>query len=255
VLIRENKELPVKVIDVLREDTPARTGWHVTDLLRCPRVTYWAKIGEKPHFSKATLLRFARGRAHHGILEVFPLKEIVREKDGITGTIDMIGDRIVEIFTTSVSVNKIKTETDVVNVFSYKVDQLMAYCYMNGETSGDLLVFFIMGDYSRFAETPLGLTYVGIEPELKSWTFYFEESELKEVWDLILGRKKLIEECLRKKEVPEEKGEEWECNNCFYAHICPDAKRLDGIDIEKAKDTLRQLEWAVERLRKRESKV
>ena len=252
MLIKENLELPAKVLGILRKNVHFRGRWHLTDLLRCPRVTYRLAMGEMPQYRNATLLRFTRGGSHHELLEVFPLREIPREKDGVRMTIDMIGDNITEIYTTMLSSNKVKSEEDVAKVFPLKVDQLMGYCHACKEARGDLLVFHLFGDYSRFTETPIGLEYTGVQPELKSWTLYFNEVELSELWDLVLSKKAILERAVKEKKIPEEKGEKWECMyDCGFTHVCPDAKVVDGISIEKARKTLRDLEYAVEGIMKR----
>ena len=252
MLIKENKELPEAILAVHRKKIHVRSKWHLTDLLRPPRVLYYFMTGVEPRYSDATLLTFARGHAHHGVLQVFPLTEIPREKDGVKMTIDMIHSSITEIFTTTMSSNKVKVLEDVPKVFPDKVDQLKGYVYASGETHGDLLVFHLFGDYSRFTDTPVGLEYTGIEPELKSWTLFFEESELKEFWDGILANKAYIELCLKTSTIPDCEGDNFKCNRCPFSYICPDAKMVDNIDVEKAKIILATLESAVERIKEKE---
>lgn len=206
----ENKTIRKEVLRLLRK-RKRRPSWSVTRLTCCPRKTFWEFSGFewKPEDEEQTQLVFSRGRAHHDILEVFPDKEKRLVKDGIVGHYDMRGRRIVEIFTTNLSLNRVKDPSKVVEVFPMKVRQLMAYLYMEGETEGDLLVFYLMGDYSK-----------PIKPELKCYTCYFTYEELEENWKFLLGRKRLIEECLKKGEPPIERGFEWECKNCGYLYKC-----------------------------------
>jgi hypothetical protein len=176
-------------------------------------------------------LIFARGRAHHGVLESpFSLKEVPRKMDSevyrgdypipIYGDIDFIGERITEIFTTTLSSNKVKLPSDAMDVFVIKLRQLRAYCYFEGELSGDILVFFLFGDYSRFDEIAGKKVYVGLRPKLRDFTFNFEKEDLLEVWQLMNQNIAEIEHAKKTGIPPLMVGEEWECNYCGYNYIC-----------------------------------
>jgi len=230
--VRENFEVPRKIIDALAKREWRPRHYSVTKLICCPRKTYYAMIGKKPVILDETYLTFARGRAHHGVLEVYKLKEIARRKDSevldengkpipIYGDIDMIGDRITEIFTTSMSSKRVKKPEDAIRVFPLKVKQLMAYCYFEGEYEGDLLVFFLFGDYTRFEVDMFGnKKYVGIRPKLRCFTFEFTKEDLLEVWQLMNQNLAEIEHAKKTGIPPFDVGEEWECNNCGFNYIC-----------------------------------
>lgn len=223
--VRENPGVVEKVMKKLRGRQRRPRQYSVTKLICCPRKTYYRMIGKKEVITDATQLLFARGRAHHGVLEVLPLREIRREKKAfngmpIRGDIDMIGQRITEIFTTSLSSKKVRLPSDVIKVFPMKLKQLRAYCYFEGESEGDLLVFFLFGDYSRVVEVFGKKQYVGIRPVLRDWTFEFTEAELLEVWDLMNNNLAEIEQAKKDGIPPLATGEEWECNNCGYNHLC-----------------------------------
>ena len=184
-LLTHKKRLPVK-------------DYSVTKLTCCPRKTYCGMVGIPEVVPVGRELVFTRGRAHHEILEVFRPNEVHVTKDGIPGDIDMVGNRITEIFTTNISSKKVEKDEDVPKVFVMKVKQLEAYLYMSGEVEGDLLVFFLFGDYTRLRVLPNGKTrYTGVVPELKDWTMAFEESELKKNWEELLAKKEVIDECLK----------------------------------------------------------
>jgi len=183
-LLSHRKKLPLK-------------GYSVTKLTCCPRKTYCEFLGIPQVPPVGRELVFTRGRAHHEILEVFRPNEVVVSKDGIPGHIDMIGNRITEIFTTNISSKKVKTEEDVPKVFVMKTKQLEAYLHMVGEVEGDLLVFFLFGDYTRLRVLPNGKTrYTGVVPELMDWTMVFDDNELYRNWQELLAKKELINECL-----------------------------------------------------------
>ena len=228
--VRENFEVPEKIIKLLRRRQFRPRSYSVTRLICCPRKTYFRMTGKKEVILDETQLIFARGRAHHGVLEVYPLKDISRMKDSevqklgkpfpIYGDIDMIGDRITEIFTTALSSNRVKLPSDAIDVFKIKVKQLRAYCYFENEYEGDLLVFFLFGDYSRFIEIVGKKHYVGLRPKLRCFTFDFTKDDLLEVWKLMNLNLAEIEHSKETGIPPLMIGEEWECNNCGFDYIC-----------------------------------
>lgn len=211
--VYENEDVEKDVIRRLgqRGTRRFRKRWSVTKLVCCSRSAYWWRTGTewKPDDPDSLQLTFTRGRAHHEILEVYKDKEIYLRKDEITGHVDTKGERIIEIFTTMVGTNRVKAPEDAARVFSIKVAQLKCYLCMSGDTSGDLMVFHLMGDYSR-----------PIKPKLKVFTFDFEPVELEKWWESILKRREHIEECARIGRVPLEMGESYECLNCGYRYKC-----------------------------------
>lgn len=188
-----------KIIELLSyEKKVPLKEYSVTRLVCCPRKTYCGFLGIPEVRPEGMELVFARGKGHHGILEVFRPNEVLVNKDGIRGDIDMVGSRITEIFTTNISSKKVEKDEDVSEVFVIKVKQLKAYLHMSEEVEGDLLVFFLFGDYTRLKVLPNGKTrYVGVTPELKDWTMVYEENELKRNWEEILAKREVIEECLK----------------------------------------------------------
>jgi len=220
--IRENLIARRKLLEALKERfLKPRGGWHVTDLLVCPRKTYFRRIGEYEFMQDEAVLLFTAGRAHHDILEYLPLREFRVEKDGIEGHIDMIGDRVTEIFTTRTP--KTKNPED----FKMKIMQLEAYLAMVHETEGDLMVFYLMGAWGK-----------DILPDVKIFTVSFEEDEIKEHWSNLVRRKKMLEECIKKRKPPEETGFPWECKNCGFKYKCHISGGLEMI--EKERERLRK---------------
>ena len=188
-----------RIRELLTHRRKFRRGKYIVSRLTCcPRKTYCGMVGIPEVPPEGRELIFTRGRAHHDILEVFTPNEVVVNKDEIRGDVDMIGDRVTEIFTTSLSSSKIKKEEDVPKVFVMKTKQLKSYLYMVGDFEGDLLVFFLFGDYTRLKVMPSGKTrYIGIRPELKDWTMVFDDNELYRNWQEILNKRDVINECLR----------------------------------------------------------
>lgn len=230
VKVRENFEVPRIIIEALKKREWRPRSYSVTRLICCPRKTYFRMTGKHEIVMDEQQLIFARGRAHHGVLEVYKLREVMRQKDSevlrrgkpipIYGDIDMIGQRITEIFTTTLSSKKVKLPSDAIDVFKLKLKQLRAYCYFEGEYTGDLLVFFLFGDYSRFEEIDGKKYYVGLRPQLRCFTFDFTKADLVEVWKLMNENLADIEHAKKTGLPPISTGEEWECKNCGYSHTC-----------------------------------
>ena len=190
--IRENRELEEKVLRSILEER--RRGFHVTDLIGCLRKAWFSMKGVAEEVNERVKLLTVSGKALHGLLESFAvLREIEREKDGVIGRIDAVGDRIVELKTTRSTKAEIKERW---------VKQLMAYCYMAGEREADLLVFYIN------------------RGELRAWRLSFTEEELRENWEYIVKRKERLKEALEKNLFPFDLREKWECEACGYKKYC-----------------------------------
>lgn len=231
---RENQEARAEVMELLRrQNRPFKPKqWHASKLVCCERSAYywWAGAPWEPEDRDALQLTFSRGKAHHQVLEVYPDKEIKVERDGVLGTVDMKGDRVTEVFTTTVGLNRVQLPEAVFSVFSIKTDQLKCYLSMVGDTVGDLMIFYLFGDYSR-----------PIRPELKVYTLDFDADQLELHWQYRLKRRQKIELLAQLGQPPVEMGEEYECSNCGYRHLCKEFLReryhLDIMTIvERMKD-------------------
>lgn len=216
--IKENLAARRKLLEALKSRFfRRRPGWHVSELICCPRRTYFRRIGDTELFQDGSVLFFTAGKAHHNILEYLPLKEIPKERDSVHGTIDMIGDRITEIFTTRLSSKRKPEELTI------KIKQLKSYLYMGEELEGDLMVLYLMGDY------------VDRAPDIKVYTARFLQEELESHWAGLIERRVILEGCIRDKRMPEEIGEIWECKRCGYMHRCRTAGALDMLKREQEK--------------------
>jgi len=220
--VKVNTEVRDKVMKSLTGERFSSRTFSVTKLTCCPRKTYYSMSGVKAITSDTSVLFMARGRGlHYELQKDFREKEIQVKREDIRGDIDAIDERVTEMYSTNTSLSKVqKDETKVPEVFSTKIKQLMAYCYMTDVKVGDLLVFFMSGNYTRFTEVLGDKVYTGIQPELMCWTLEFTEEELKENWKKILDNKAEIELALKMKSPPLLSGEEWECKSCSYNYVC-----------------------------------
>ena len=231
--VSENSKVRDIIIKTLSSKRFSSETFSVTGLVACPRKTYYRVKGVYEIVPDTRTLMLIRGRGLHSELEKpFKFREIHKEVDGIRGDIDAIGDRVIEIYSTNLSSGKVKDE-DVSVKFKNKVKQLMAYCYMIDAKTGDLLVFFMSGDYTRFTEFAGKKCYTGIQPELKCWTLEFTDEELKENWKQILDNKAEIEHSKKTGIPPLIAGEEWECNNCGYSYTCLGEEPVKARDINE----------------------
>lgn len=207
--VTRNYEVRKTIIDSLRQDRFPPSTFSVTRLTCCPRRTYWNMSGIKPEYPDSTILTFARGKAHHEVFEVYEITEVRTQKDGVRGDIDMIDERITEIYTTNVGLKRLYHPNHILSKFAIKVMQLTAYCYMKDTTEGDLMVFYLMGDYTR-----------PIKPELEVYTIKYAPMETEVIWRSLLEKRELIIEALKNDVPPIEKGEPFECTNCTYDYLC-----------------------------------
>ena len=219
--VKVNTEVRDKVMKSLTGERFSSRTFSVTKLTCCPRKTFYSMSGVSAVTSEASTLFMARGRGlHYELQKGFKETEVRKEMNGVRGDIDAIDERITEMYSTSISSSKVTDETKVPKVLLTKVKQLMAYCYMSKEKTGDLLVFFMSGDYKRFTEVVGEKFYTGIQPELKCWTLEFTEEELEENWKKILYNKAEIELALKTGSPPLLVGEEWECKSCGFSYVC-----------------------------------
>lgn len=215
--VLRNFTIRKSIIDSLRGDEriPPRS-FSVSKLVACPRKTFWGMYGIKIEYDDAAILTFSRGRAHHEVLEVYRLKEVRVEKDGVRGDIDMIEERVTEIYTTNVGLKRKFHPNYILAQFPLKVIQLTAYCHMLNKTEGDLVVFYLMGDYTR-----------PIKPELEVYTITFTGTETAHIWKGLLDKRKAIEDGLKAQLPPIEKGEVFECLNCPYKNLCTEFDKYE----------------------------
>jgi hypothetical protein len=243
--VRENFEVPQKIIEQLKRREFRPKSYTVSRLVVCPRKTLFKRTGVPEIVMDEQQLIFARGHGHHGVLEVAYLKEVeckamseVKDMRGelipITGDIDMIGDRITEIFTTTISSSKVQTPEDAEKTFPSKVKQLTAYCHFRHEDEGDLLVFFLFGDYTRFETVHGEKKYVGIRPKLRDFTYSFDEEDKQKIWKLMNTNIEDIEYATKTGQFTIlGVGEKWECNNCGWNYKCYGDEPIEARDTDK----------------------
>lgn len=219
--VTENTKLRNGIMKTLSGERFTPRTFAITRLVCCPRKTYYMMGGVQPTINDSSILNMARGRGiGTEIQRGFKKTEVEVKRDDIRGDIDAIGELIAEIYSTNLSLKSVEDISKVPEVFGIKVKQLMAYCYIKNEKKGDLIVFFLSGDYSRFTDLLGEKIYTGISPELKCWTLEFTDKELNDNWKKILDNREEIREALRTGSPPLCVGEKWECKLCGFAYTC-----------------------------------
>lgn len=216
MIIEENNYLKNIIVEHFREkhrSKPPKDWKTVSQLISCPRKTYFRITQpEKEYIGDEAILKMDIGRVYHEIFEFYPISELSISKDGVSGTVDMIGEKITEIKTTRASKKKPIEE----NILWLK--QIMGYCYILDKKEADLIVIYL------------------VNGSIKCYSLTFTEEELKENWLTILCHKYLIEESLAANEPPEEYQTE-ECEYCGFKKLCPNRpKPFKIVEKEEAFD-------------------
>jgi len=132
----------------------------------------------------------------------------VINKDGIVYRPDLIlSTRLNEIKTTRKSAKYHYLDDSIVETW---LDYMQGGCYIRDDREYDLIVLYLMGDYSP----PFPLIYAD--------TFYFTDEEIKNNWAKILCQKNILDVALETNEIPEPYKHcyEWECKYCRYKLVC-----------------------------------
>jgi len=103
------------------------------------------------------------------------------------------------------------------------LDYMKGGCYIRNTNQYDLIVLYLMGDYSP----PF--------PAIYADTFIFDEAELEENWKNITAHKSVLDTALDTGEPPNPfvNCYSWECRWCRYKLVCETICRSKGIDIPK----------------------
>jgi len=147
----------------------------------------------------------------YGLQDVLTPKDAtapVIEKAGIIYSPDMIlSNRLNEIKTTRKSAKYHYMDDSLPVTW---VDYMMGGCYMMEKTEYDLIILYMMGDYSP----PF--------PDIYAETVRFENGELEENWLKILRNKLTLDQALVVGVPPEpfKNCYDWECRFCRYKLVC-----------------------------------
>lgn len=199
--------------EYLNDLNPRAEGLHVSDLIRCSRMSWYARNGyPKAEHSVRTKLMFMLGQGHHVILQKAREErhpEVVIAGHRVTGSVDDIGlhaDGTTEIpeeyKSTRGGINKSLWPA------SHYVEQVATYAWMMGRTFARIFVVYMLGD--RGADSV---------PDGRTYELTFEPEEMA-AWGAELERRTLL---VMADEVPPlREHRSWECD------YCPFNKKLGG---------------------------
>jgi hypothetical protein len=169
-----------------------RKGWHLHRLDQTPEGRYHY-IGETPD---EQVLVWTVGHSHEAIFGKGRMKGQPTERDGIIGTPDFWDDMLEEMKSTRMSAKK------TIHEMEHYVAQTAAYAAMFGQQEVRVMVFHLMGDYSR--DGPVGA-------KLHIWRLRFKPEDLEAWWQDMVRRKEVI---LGDTEPDPDPCWDWECGYC-----------------------------------------
>ncbi|MBT9151106.1 MAG: hypothetical protein DDT40_01290 [candidate division WS2 bacterium] len=192
-----------------------REGIHCTEVLYCLRRAFWDKTDPVKASLQETMY-YLSGLGLQDTLLGGDLSPQPIKVDEIWMSPDYYQDGILaELKTTMIGQKRL----DAYDFPEGWVKQLMCYCYGLKKDRAVLIVLTL------------------IKRELFTYVLTFTEEELKENWNWVTSRAKQLQSALEKSVIPEEKGSEWQCNNCRYRLRCIlDVSEMNLINLRKEKE-------------------
>lgn len=211
----DNMELKRKILahlaDLYKIKEVRETG-HLSSYISCRTKSFLDHQGTTEPTDEEVLL-FSLG---YGLQDVLTPKDAtapVIEKHGITYRPDMIlSNRLNEIKTTRKSAKYHFLDDSLPVTW---VDYMLGGCYMAGTNEYDLIILYMMGNYSP----PF--------PDIYAETIYFEHKEIESNWRKIMANKAVLDKAIADGVPPEpfKNCYDWECKLCRYKLVCQSLAR------------------------------
>ncbi len=214
----DNPELKRKILDHLADlykIKEVRESNHLSSYISCRTKSFLDQKGTAEPTDQEVML-FTLG---YGLQDVLTPKDAtapVITKDGIIYRPDMILDsRLNEIKTTRKSAKYHFMEDSLPVTW---VDYMMGGCILMERTEYDLIILYMMGNYSP----PL--------PEIYAETVQFGKEELEKNWQKILANKAVLDNAIASGVPPEPFTNcyDWECKYCRYKLVCQTIAQAAG---------------------------
>lgn len=214
----DNPELKRKILDHLAslyKIKEVRESNHLSSYITC-RTKSFLDQKQTTEPTDQEVMLFALG---YGLQDVLTPKEAgapVIRKDGIIYSPDMIlSSRLNEIKTTRKSAKYHYLDDNLPVTW---VDYMMGGCYMTDTSEYDLIILYMMGDFSP----PF--------PQIYAETERFDKEELEANWQKILAQKAVLDEALATgtPPTPYQNCYEWECKYCRYKLVCQTLVQATG---------------------------
>jgi CRISPR/Cas system-associated exonuclease Cas4 (RecB family) len=187
----------------LQRDTRFRSKPKInrSDLLYCLRKAYYRLMSIEP--SEHSSLEFTViGKTLHGIIERnFKYKEEEMEKDGISGTVDILMLLQDKQFPIEIKTTR-KTIVVAADIPTSYIEQLKMAMIMLNVNEGLLAILNV------------------ITAELQVWVIRITEEEKWRFWQEILRRRNLVELAAKIKDVLILPRMYWMCPRCEYRSLC-----------------------------------
>ena len=213
-----NPELRTKILDHIANlygIYEKREVNHLSSYVGCRTSAYFSQVSPLPLTEEEVML-FALGYALQDVLTPKDAEAPVYNIDGIYYRPDMsfspIHSEIEQLIEVKTTRKSAKRHVDPMP--ETWMDYMMSGCYLRGVTSYDLIVLYMMGNYSP----PFPVVYCD--------TFIFEPGEVSMNWLKILQNKAILDTAL-KTGVPPAPFQHcylWECKWCRYAMLCESIK-------------------------------
>ena len=222
----DNPELQRKILVHLADlykIKEVRESNHLSSYITCRTRSFLdQKQTTEPNDEEVML--FALGYGLQDVLTPRDASAPVIEKDGILYSPDMIlSNKLNEIKTTRKSA-KYHFMDDSLPVTW--IDYMMGGCYMMEKAEYDLIILYMMGNYSP----PF--------PQLYAETIQFEKNELEENWHKIMGNKLVLDQAIKVGVPPEpfKNCYDWECKYCRYKLVCQTLARTTPMSEEQLEE-------------------
>ncbi len=176
---------------------------HVSELVGCVKRSYYMRTEYKGEQYRSMAYKYVGKLLHRAFESLWPSAIVERqiERDGIVGTVDILGDYIFELKTTRKNPKRMKS---IPLDWQY---QVMAYCYLAGRRKAVLLVLNL------------------ITGELSAWLLEFSRDELEATWRMLRHRRNLLVDAIRTR-TPDALPEYHEyCATCEFYSMCRGERR------------------------------
>lgn len=161
------------------------------------------------------VMLFALGYGLQDVLTPPDSHAVAYEKEGIIYRPDMVlpwgnNERLLEVKTTRKSAKHHYIDEQIPATW---LTYMQGGCYILGKNQYDLVVLYLMGNYSP----PF--------PEIYADTFIFDEQEIADNWKIIKANKEVLDKSLQTGIPPEpfKHCYDWECKYCRFQLVCKTA--------------------------------
>ena len=219
----DNPELKRKILDHLSDlykIKEVRESNHLSSYITCRTRSFLDQKGTAEPTDQEVML-FSLGYALQDVLTPKDAEAPVINKEGIIYRPDMIlSNRLNEIKTTRKSAKYHYMDDSLPVTW---MDYMMGGCYMMERTEYDLIILYLMGNYSP----PF--------PEVYAETIQFDKNELNDNWQKILGNKEVLDKASADGVPPEpfKHCHDWECKFCRYKLVCETLARTEEVTMNE----------------------